>query len=874
MNDTVPGTIYLKDYTPPPYLVKEIELEVEIFSSYTQIKSRLNILRDEKAFDNQPLELNGVDLELIAVSLNDIPLSEDKYDCTSEYLTLENLPESFVLETVVRIRPQDNTRLEGLYGSKDGLFTQCEAEGFRRITYFIDRPDVMSCYSVTIIADQAEYPILLSNGNLEEEGKRGDGKHWVRWIDPFPKPSYLFALVAGKLDKKEDQFTTFTGKEVTLAFYVEPGKLDQCEFAMEALKSAIRWDEEVFGLELDLDRYMIVAVSDFNMGAMENKGLNIFNTKYVLARSDTATDHDFMMIDRVIAHEYFHNWTGNRVTCRDWFQLSLKEGLTVFRDQRYGEDKYNKAVQRIQEVRILRSAQFPEDAGPMAHPIRPAAYMEISNFYTATVYNKGAEVVRMIHTLLGDSGFRKGMDLYFDRHDGQAVRTEEFVSAMSDANSFDLTQFSLWYHQAGTPIINVESQYDISSNEYTLTFSQESVGADPDTNNLPLHIPIKLGLLNENGEEIQVPIDGHHEVFALRDARQSITFNNIGKPPVPSLLRNFSAPVILKYDYSESDLALLAAHDTDPFNRWEASQKLAVGTILDAILAFQGKRLPDYGQGVINASRMALEMPRTESAYATEILTLPSASYIAEQMETVDPEAILLARTGLRTQIASSLEDRFAEVYMTTDNGSDYDPSANSAGARSLRNISLSYMMELQKSEVRNLCLSQLQNSNNMTDCMAALGALANSESPQRHTALEWFYDKWKTEQLVIDKWFSVQATATLPNTLANVRELMKHPDFDIKNPNRVRSLIGAFCQGNHSHFNAADGSGYYFAAEQICAIDPLNSQIAARLARSFDRWRQFSEQHQSHAKEALLTIKTTNNLSKDTTEVVARALS
>ncbi len=874
MKNKVPDTIYLKDYTPPAYLVEEINLEVEIFSSYTQIKSRLNISRNEKITKNQPLKLDGIELELISVSLDDQPLSNDKFLCTEEYLIIESPPQTFVLETIVRIRPQGNTRLEGLYASKDGFFTQCEAEGFRRITFFVDRPDVMSRYRVTIIADQVDYPILLSNGNLEEEGKRDDGKHWVRWVDPFPKPSYLFALVAAKLDKLEDHIETFSGKQVTLAFYVEPGKLDQCDFAMEALKSAIRWDEEVFGLELDLTRYMIVAVSDFNMGAMENKGLNIFNTKYVLARSDTATDYDFMMIDRVIAHEYFHNWTGNRVTCRDWFQLSLKEGLTVFRDQRYGEDRYNKAVQRIQEVRILRSAQFPEDAGPMAHPVRPTAYMEISNFYTATVYNKGAELVRMIHTLVGESGFRKGMDLYFERHDGQAVRTEDFVSAMSDANSFDLIQFSRWYHQAGTPTVTVESQYNKDSSEYTLTFIQESLNEGQGSNNSPLHIPIKLGLLNQDGEEIPLSSEECEEVFSLRDTRQSITFKGVDKPPIPSLLRDFSAPVILKYNYSESNLALLAAHDVNLFNRWEASQKLAVGTILDAITAFQQKRLPDYGQGVINASRMALEMPRTESAFAAEILTLPSASYLAEQMETVDPESILLARTGLRTQIACTLEDLFAEVYMTNENRDTYDPSAGSAGARSLRNISLSYMMELQKPEVQNLCLNQLKNSNNMTDCMAALSALANTDSPQRHVALEWFYDKWKSEQLVVDKWFSVQATATLPNTLTNVRELMKHPDFDIKNPNRVRSLIGAFCQGNHAHFNAADGSGYRFAAEQICAIDPLNSQIAARLARAFDRWRQFSEQHQSHAKEALLAIKATTNLSKDTTEVVARALS
>jgi aminopeptidase N len=895
-----PKTIHLKDYTPPAFLVSTVDLDVDIRDDDALVKATLAVSRNPLgAGSRAPLELDGDELELLSLALDGRPLASSAYTLDAKHLTIPGVPVRFTLETVVRIRPKQNSKLMGLFASKDGFFSQCEAEGFRRITFFPDRPDVMARYTTTIRADLAEYPWLLSNGNLVAQGDEahltptvspesgGEGgkpqrqspRHWARWVDPFPKPSYLFAMVAARLDRLEDSFVTRSGRKVKLLVFVEAGKLDQCKFAMAALKRAMKWDEEVFGRELDLDQYMIVAVGDFNMGAMENKGLNIFNTKYVLARADTATDHDFMFLDRVVAHEYFHNWTGNRVTCRDWFQLSLKEGLTVFRDQEYGADTYSRAVQRIQEVRGLRSAQFPEDAGPMAHPVRPASYMEISNFYTATVYEKGAEVVRMIHTLIGAANFRKGMDLYFQRHDGQAVRTEEFVQAMQDASGLDLTQFKRWYDQAGTPLLEVRGNYDAASGRHTLTVKQSCQPTPGQEEKLPFHIPLAVGLVGPDGSDVPLQLDGENRaagttrVLSVKRAEEEYVFLNVTRQPVPSLLRGFSAPVNLRFEYSDADLAHLMAHDSDAFNRWEAGQRLALNLLLRGIASYLAGHEPSFPESFVKAFSRVLADATQDPAFAAEALGLPSEGYVAEQMEEVVADAIHAVRVALRKHLAASLKGELLATYQAFTAPSPYGPDAKSAGQRSLRNLSLSYLMELEDATVRTLCVRQFNSADNMTDSMAALTALANTDCPERFEALDKFYAKWKDESLVMDKWFAVQATSRLPDTLTAVRRLLSHPAFNLKNPNKVRAVIGSFCQGNHVRFHAADGSGYAFAADQVIALDPLNPQVAARLARSFDRWRKFDPIHQKHAKAALERIRETAGLSKDTTEVVTKTL-
>ncbi len=879
MLNPTPQTTYLKDYRPPAYLISNVALDIDIQSDATVVRAVLEITRHAGGDPAAPLQLNGDGLELVSVAVDGRELAVGEYQLNSEHLTITTVAARFTLTTVVRIHPEQNTQLMGLYASQDGYFTQCEAEGFRRITYFIDRPDVMARYTTVIHAERASFPLLLSNGNLDAGGDEADGRHWARWIDPFPKPSYLFALVAARLDAREDDFVTCSGRTVKLKLFVEPGKLDQCAFAMEALKAAMRWDEEVFGLELDLDQYMIVAVGDFNMGAMENKGLNIFNTKYVLARADTATDMDFMMLDRVVAHEYFHNWTGNRVTCRDWFQLSLKEGLTVFRDQQYGGDRYSHAVQRIQEVRVLRAAQFPEDASPMAHPVRPESFIEISNFYTATVYNKGAEVVRMIHTLLGPEHFRAGMDLYFKRHDGQAVCTEDFVAAMQDASGVDLVQFKRWYAQAGTPVVTARGSYDAQARRYTLHLAQECPPTPGQDSKLPFQIPVCLALLDSAGREIPLRLRGETKatagsrVLSLCDAQTQWVFEDVDSTVVPSLLRGFSAPVVLRCDYSSADLAHLMAHDGDPFNRWEAGQRLALDVLLAAIAAIRAGRAPSWPEDFIAACGRVIADAAHDPAFAAEALSLPAAGYIAEQLDEVDADAILDARLTLRRHLAARFESEWRQLYMSHVVAGPYSPDPISAGRRSLRNLALSFLLELETAELQALALSQLQDADNMTDAMAALSALANSDCAERVEALRWFYEKWQDESLVVDKWFAVQASSRLPNTLKEVQGLLTHPAFDMRNPNKVRALIGAFCQGNHVRFNAADGSGYAFAADQVIALDPHNAQVAARMARSFDRWRKFDARHQVHAQAALMRIRDTEGLSRDTFEVVSRAL-
>ena len=813
MREPQPQTIYLKDYAPPAFLVEHVALDVDIRQDDALVQAKLRIRRNPKAADPKaPLALDGEELELMSVAIDGVRLRDNTYSLDPERLVIPGVPDAFTLETVTRIVPHKNTKLEGLYATKSGFVTQCEAQGFRRITWFTDRPDVMARYRVTIRADKSAYPVLLSNGNRVAAADEPGGRHCATFEDPFPKPCYLFALVAARLELLEDRY-----QDKKLFVYVEPGKLDQAGWAMDCLKRAIAWDERRFGLALDLDEYKIVAVGDFNSGAMENKGLNIFNTKYVLARADTATDSDYLNIDRVVAHEYFHNWTGDRVTCRDWFQLSLKEGLTVFRDQEYGADSYSRAVTRIAEVRMLRAAQFPEDAGPMAHPVRPQSYMEIRNFYTMTVYEKGAEVVRMQHTLLGEERFQKGMKLYFERHDGQAVTCDDFVQAMQDASGVDLAQFRRWYDVAGTPVLDCRGEY--AGGTFTLTVKQSM--------NPPFHIPLA------------VKIGNRERVLSIRSLEENFEFENLKSKPVPSLLRGFSAPVILNFPYTEADLIHLMAADDDAFNRWEAGQRLMATIILE--------HGGEPSQEFLAACARVLEGSAADPAFAAEALALPSESFLAEQMHVVDPDALHAARNGLRRRIAQALRGRLLAVYEANATSGPYSPDAASAGRRALRNLCLGFLMELADDEARALCLAQYERADNMTESFAALSLLANCDCPERAPALERFYEKWRDESLVVDKWLAVQATSRLPGTLARVRELLSHPAFDIRVPNKVYALIRAFA-ANHVRFHAADGAGYAFLADQVIAIDKLNPQVAARMARGFDRWKRFDPARQAHA--------------------------
>jgi aminopeptidase N len=810
-------TIYLKDYTPPAFRVDTVELDVDIREDHAMVSAKLAIRRNAAG----PLVLDGDEVELVSLKLDG---RDVRYEVTPERLTVHDVPDRFTLETVSRIVPQKNTKLEGLYATKNGFVTQCEAEGFRRITWFIDRPDVMAKYTTTV---RAKYPVLLSNGNLVDSGPG-----WAKFHDPFPKPSYLFALVAANLEVLEDEYQ---GKK--LYVYVEPGKLDQAAWSMDCLKRSIAWDEQRFGLKLDLDQYKIVAVGDFNSGAMENKGLNIFNTKYVLARSDTATDVDYLNIDRVVAHEYFHNWTGNRVTCRDWFQLSLKEGLTVFRDQEYGADTYSRAMTRIQEVRGLRAAQFPEDAGPMKHPVRPQSYMEIRNFYTMTVYEKGAEVVRMQHTLLGEEKFMAGMRLYFQRHDGQAVTTDDFVQAMHDASGIDLTQFRRWYDVPGTPVLDCTSSFE--NGTFTLTVRQSM--------NPPFHIPFA------------VKIGDKEQLLHVKKAEERFTFTGLKTKPVPSLLRRFSAPVILHYPYSEADLLHLLANDDDPFNRWEAGQRVAASIILE----HGGKPSAAF------TDAMRRVLGDKDPIFAAEVLNLPGETFLAESLEVVEPDVLHASRNALRKALASALERDLRATYQRLEVQGAYSPDAQSIGRRALRNTALGYLTELGDCAV---AYEQFKRADNMTDSQAALTALAQIDCPERERALAEFYARWKNEPLVVDKWLTVQAGSRLPSTLENVKRLLRHPAFDIKVPNKVYALIRTFC-ANHVRFHAADGAGYEFLADQVIAINAFNPQVAARMARGFDRWRKFDAGRQAKARAALERIRDSDRLTKDVAEIVTKAL-
>ena len=882
MTKDAPQTIRLSDYQPPAFLVENVALEFDLEPERTQVLARMSLRRNPAHGDvhtdsGTPWRLLGEDLQLLSLALDGRALGPDDYTVDAGGISLTDAPEACTLEVVTRIAPAANTKLEGLYQSSGIFCTQCEAEGFRRITYFPDRPDVMTTYRVTIRADKTSCPILLSNGNLVEAGDLADGRHFAVWDDPFPKPSYLFALVAGDLRWLEDQFTTGSGRGVTLRIYTDPGNENRCGYAMEALQRSMRWDEEKYGLEYDLDLFNIVAINDFNMGAMENKSLNVFNAKYVLANPETATDDDYANIEAIVAHEYFHNWTGNRVTCRDWFQLSLKEGLTVFRDQQFSADMRSAPVQRIKDVRALRAAQFPEDGGPLAHPVRPASYIEINNFYTATVYEKGAEVIGMFQTLLGEDGFRRGMDLYFQRHDGQAVTCDDFLAAMADANGADLEQFKLWYSQAGTPEVHVSGSYDAATQVYELNLSQ-SLPATPDgVIKQPMRIPVAVGLLDGNGNDLPLDESGATTtVLDLNENHTSVRFEGLSEAPVPSINRGFSAPIHVRQELGDDEAAFLMAHDSDAFNRWEAGQQYATSLLggMAAAIARGGEAAVD--QGFIAALEGILTDPDLDPAFVALACQLPSEQYLAEQVDRADPVAIHAARKALRTAIARTLRDDLLSIYDANRSNAPYSPDAASAGRRALKNLALSYLSELDDERCRDLAAQQFRDADNMTDRMAALSALNDREDEARADALSAFHDRFKDDAVVIDKWLSLQAASARPDALERVVELMAHPGFSIKQPNKVRALISAFCAANPYRFHAPDGSGYRFLADRVLELDPINPQVAARLATQLGRWRRYDEGRQALMRAELSRILAASDaagLSPDVFEIASKAL-
>ena len=854
-------TIYLSEYAGPDFLVDTVDLTFELEEDRTRVRSQMRLKRNQQSTAGT-LELMGENLELGEIFLDEQPLQADDYAVDDTSLSIFNVPDAFELEIETFIRPQENFSLEGLYKSSGNYCTQCEAEGFRKITYFLDRPDVMALFSTTIIAEKEKYPVLLSNGNPEASGEYDDGYHWATWTDPFRKPCYLFALVAGDLSFIEDTFTTMSGREVLLRIYVQHHNIDKCEHAMASLKKAMRWDEEVYGREYDLDVYNIVAVDDFNMGAMENKGLNIFNSKYVLAKQETATDSDFMGIEGVIAHEYFHNWTGNRVTCRDWFQLTLKEGLTVFRDQQFTADMNSAAPKRIDDVNILRTAQFAEDAGPMAHPIQPDSYQEINNFYTVTVYNKGAEVIRMIHTLLGADKFRDGMDLYFQRHDGHAVTTEDFVAAMEDASGADLKQFRRWYHQAGTPEVSVNEFYSDEEKTYILELAQQTPATPGQEEKQPFHIPVKIQLLGDTPCEAQV--------LDLTEEKQRFEFHGIEKRPVLSILQGYSAPVRLKFDRDDEELAYCMAHETDDFNRWEAMQQLSSRLILslvDRINAGDELQLPAY---YVEACRQNLNNRELDKALIARALTLPSLNYIGEMMPVIDVDAIHLAREFIYAHLAEQLQDDLLRAYRENTQ-TDYDLSPQSMAARFLKNQALAYLMYRPDGDP--LAQEQYRSATNMTDQMAAFRGLLHHQGPSADEVCEAFYRQWHEDNLVMDKWFSVQATIPHRAVQQRIMQLFEHSDFDIRNPNRVRSLLGAFCAANPVNFHDENGFGYTLLESYIEKLDAINPQIAARLCSPLTRWKRYNEKRQELMKEALQRLMALPQLSRDVAELVEKSL-
>jgi aminopeptidase N len=877
-----PATIYRKDYTAPAYWVDTVEMGFDLDPTATRVATVITMRRNH-ASPNRDVELLGDGAKLLTLRMNGRTLRKNAkgYSIEGGKLRIADAPDAVTLEIETLVNPAKNTSMMGLYLSNGNFFTQCEAEGFRKITWFPDRPDVMAKYTVMLRGDKQAYPVLLSNGNLMEQGDLPAGRHYAKWEDPFRKPSYLFALVAGKLVCQEERFRLKSGRQALLQVWVEPGNLDKTQHAMASLKHSIRWDEQRFGLELDLDRFMIVAVGDFNMGAMENKGLNIFNTKYVLANPRIATDTDYSNIEAVVGHEYFHNWTGNRVTCRDWFQLSLKEGLTVFRDQEFSADMLGtdsgRAVKRIDDVRVLRQVQFSEDAGPMAHAVRPDSFVEISNFYTVTIYEKGAEVVRMYQTLLGRDGFRKGMDLYFKRHDGQAVTCDEFRAAMAKANGRNLAQFERWYSQSGTPQLKVESHYDAAKQTYALTLSQSSKPSKAQKHPLPFHIPVAVGLLDSKGRDMPLYLTGASKpvttcVLELTRAKQTFTFTRVRSRPTPSLLRNFSAPVEMAYDYTDKELAHLMAHDSDAFNRWEAGQRLAMQRLMKLIAQVQRGEALTLDALFTDALRSTLNDRTLDPSFIEVMLTLPSEAMLAEQCKVIDPQAIHSARQFMRKTIAQRLKADLIAAYEANLTPGQYRPDAKSAGKRGLKNLCLAYLLAWDGKSTQQLALAQVNSADNMTDRLAALMGLVNAGSELAVTPLKRFYAAYQDEALVIDKWFSLQAVAETTD-VDTVRKLTQHPAFTLKNPNRARSLIFSFCNGNPSQFHAADGSGYAFWAEQVIALNKLNPQVAARLVRTLDHWKKYKPALKKQMQSALQKVAAIKGLSRDVHEVVERTL-
>jgi len=880
MKSSQPQAVRREDYRPPDYRIERVELVFDLEPETTRVTARLRVRAAyDRAGGLRPLVLDGDELELLSLALDGRALGPDDYVLDEKSLTLPEPPEAFTLEIETAIRPAANTQLSGLYVSNGVFCTQCEAEGFRRITYFPDRPDVMATYRTTLRADRAACPLLLSNGNLVEEGDLGDGRHFAVWDDPFPKPSYLFALVAGDLACNERRVTTRSGRPVRLRIFVEHGKEGRTGYAMDVLERSLRWDEARFGLEYDLELFNVVAVSDFNMGAMENKSLNVFNDKYILADPETATDTDYAGIETVVAHEYFHNWTGNRITCRDWFQLSLKEGLTVFRDQEFSADERSRPVKRIQDVRRLRAAQFPEDAGPLAHPVRPDSYIEINNFYTATVYEKGAEVIRMLHGLLGEAGFQKGMRLYVERHDGQAVTCDDFVAAMADANGLDLSRFARWYGQAGTPEVTAEGRYDAAAGRYELTLSQRTPPTPGQPEKQPLQIPFAVGLLDRQGRSLPLRLDGGEPsetlVLPLTEARQSFRFEGIPEPAALSLNRGFSAPVIVHSEQSGAERAFLMAHDPDPFARWEAGQDFATGLLLRRVEESRRGEPKPFNPAFAEAIARILEDDRVEPAFAAEAITLPSDDYIAERMAEIDVEAVHAARTALQREVARTLREPLRRVYEANRSDEPFSPDAAAAGRRALRGAALTYLSALAGEDPaeRERLVAHYRGADNMTDRMAALRLLVDLEGPERQAALDDFEARFRDDPLVLDKWFALQALSSLPDTLSRVEGLLRHPAFSLERPNKVRALIGGFTAGNALRYHAADGSGYAFHAERTLELDAINPQVAARLLAPLGRWRRFDAGRQEKMQAALERILAAPKLSGDVYEIASKSL-
>ncbi len=869
MKNAAPQTILLKEYTVPEFMIDSTELRFELFEDHALVHSKLKFSRNAASKNlKAPLELNGEKLELQSLSLNGKKLGANEFVVTDEWLKIGNVPDAFTLECITKIKPQENLTLEGLYKSTGMFCTQCEAQGFRKITYYSDRPDVMTVFTTTIEADKKKYPILLSNGNCLSKKDLGNGRHQATWNDPFKKPAYLFALVAGDLGMISDHFITRSGRKVALEIYVDKGNEDRCPHAMESLKRSMKWDEERFGLEYDLDIFMIVAVNDFNFGAMENKGLNIFNSNYVLAKPTTATDGDYEGIEAVVGHEYFHNWTGNRVTCRDWFQLSLKEGLTVYRDQEFTSDLMSRSVKRVDDVNHLRNFQFAEDAGPMAHPIRPESYIEINNFYTMTVYEKGAEVIRMIATMIGRDAFRKGIDTYFKLYDGQAVTTEDFVHAMELASGADLTQFrNTWYSQAGTPSLQIRSEYDSSSKIYHFHLEQSCAPTPKQEHKQPYHIPFAMALLDGKGKELSA------KLLHLKKAKESFTFENIAEKPVPSLLRDFSAPVNVHYPYTNEELLFLLRHDQNSFARWEAGQKLATRT-LEALMASvkSGAKLEVPDSFVAVYGEIARDN-KLDPAFRAQLLELPEESYLSQSQAEIDPDAIFQAREFLNKRIAEVNEKDFINVYNSLNVKEEYKYNAEAVGRRGLKNYCLQALASLDNPAYSKLAYDQMRSARNMTDEIAALGALVHSDSAERKQALAEFYKKWSGETLVMNKWLGLQAVSKLPNCLERVKQLMNDPVFTINNPNKVSALLGSFGRLNQVQFHAKDGSAYAFFADLVVDIDSRNPSVSSRLVSLFNQWKRYDVNRRNLAKAQLERIKAKSGLSPGVFEIVTKAL-